>query len=121
MPVRYECWKAAVPPRTWRQEMQRGTALRNAAITLLLLALVITGCRNEAQNRIRRNIQEFSNTRMYITLYSRDGQEVFTGLVDGKVTRASAQSASGDGAAAGTRSEERRVWQVCGDRVTAER
>ncbi len=82
--------------------MQRGTALRNAAITLLLLALVITGCRNEAQNRIRRNIQEFSNTRMYITLYSRDGQEVFTGLVDGKVTRASAQSASGDGAAAGT-------------------
>lgn len=64
---------------------------RTLAITLLLvMTLVLAGCRNETQNRIRRSIQDFTNARMYITLYSLDGATVYEGLVDGKVTRASA-------------------------------
>ncbi|UCH24589.1 MAG: hypothetical protein JSV66_11620 [Trueperaceae bacterium] len=56
-----------------------------------LLIFVLAGCRNETQNRLRRSIQDFTNTRMYITLYSHDGVALFTGTVDGKVTRSNAR------------------------------
>lgn len=64
-------------------------------LALLLLVVALAGCRNETQNRIRRNLQDFSNARMHITLYSRDGDPIFEGVVDGKVTRALAESADG--------------------------
>lgn len=67
------------------------------ALSILLLALCATACRNEAQNRIRRSIQEYTAQRMYITVYSYDGKAVFTGLVDGKVTRSGNASEGGVG------------------------
>ena len=45
---------------------------RLTLLALIALALLLAGCRNETQNRIRRSIQDFTNTRMYITLYSLD-------------------------------------------------
>ena len=69
--------------------------------TVLLLVAGLSACRNETQNRIRRSIQDFTNVRMYITVYSWTGDPVFEGLVDGKVTRASASSDDGTEAAAG--------------------
>ncbi len=68
-------------------------------LVLVVLAVVLlaglAGCRNETQNRIRRSIQDFTNQRMYITLYSYDGKVVFDGVVDGKVTRSSTASEGG--------------------------
>ncbi len=58
----------------------------------LVLTLVLAACRNETQNIIRRNIQDFTSDRMYITLYTLSGTPVFDGVVDGKVTRASAET-----------------------------
>lgn len=72
-----------------------------AAMLVLVIALVLGGCRNETQNRIRRSIQDFTNTRMYITVYTYAGEVVFEGLVDGKVTRAGADAING-GQANGT-------------------
>lgn len=57
------------------------------ALVLLTLSLLLVSCRNETQNMIRRNIQEFTADRMYINLYSLDGTSVFEGIVDGKVSR----------------------------------
>lgn len=57
---------------------------------LLAAALVLVGlasCRSETQNQLRRDLQDFTGQRMYITLYSRDGAPLFQGVVDGKVTR----------------------------------
>ena len=68
------------------------------ALLVALLAVSLSACRNETQNRIRRSIQDFTNQRMYITLYSYDGKQVFNGAVDGKVTRSSTKS---EGTAAG--------------------
>ena len=67
---------------------------RTVPILLVAVALVavLAGCRNETQNRIRRSIQDFTNQRMYVTIYSYDGKEIFKGQVDGKVTRSSATS-----------------------------
>lgn len=67
---------------------------RSVPRLLLVIALLalLAGCRNETQNRIRRSIQDFTNQRMYITIYSYDGKVVFDGQVDGKVTRSSATS-----------------------------
>ena len=76
--------------------------LRSLTIVLVLLALVLVGCRNETQNRIRRSIQDFTNVRMYITVYSIDGTEIFEGQVDGKVTRASASLEGTNDPAAGS-------------------
>lgn len=70
-------------------------------IAALLLTLTLASCRNETQNQIRRNLQDFTNQRMYITLYSLDGTPVYESVVDGKVTRASDALASEDGTAAG--------------------
>lgn len=75
---------------------------RTRAVRLVLLAVVLlsglllAGCRNQTQNRIRRSIQEFTAQRMYITVYSYDGKTVFNGVVDGKVTR-SGRLGEGDG------------------------
>ncbi len=71
-------------------------------VPAILVLLVVAGCRNETQNRIRRSIQDFTNTRMYITLYSLDGTSVFEGVVDGKVTRSSAALSDSSEAASGT-------------------
>ena len=71
-------------------------------LALLLLALLLGGCRNETQNRIRRSIQDFTNVRMWITVYSLEGTAVFEGQVDGKVTRASATLEGTGDAASGT-------------------
>ena len=65
-------------------------------VVFVLLALVLVGCRNETQNQIRRSIQDFTNTRMYITVFAYGGDVVFEGIVDGKVTRASATLDGGD-------------------------
>lgn len=75
---------------------------RNLTIVLVLLALVLVGCRNETQNRIRRSIQDFTNVRMYITVYSIEGAVLFEGQVDGKVTRASANLSGTNDPASGT-------------------
>lgn len=61
------------------------------ATLVLLLAVSLAGCRNETQNQIRRSIQDFTNTRMYITVFAYGGEVVFEGIVDGKVTRATAE------------------------------
>ena len=61
-----------------------------------MLSLLAAGCRNETQNQIRRSIQDFTNTRMYITVFAYGGDVVFEGLVDGKVTRASQSQESGN-------------------------
>ena len=71
-------------------------------IALLLLTLVISGCRNETQNQIRRSIQDFTADRMYITIYSLDGTEIFEGVVDGKVTRSSETRSNTSETAQGT-------------------
>lgn len=70
-------------------------------LTAAILALLLAGCRNEAQNRIRRSIQDFTNTRMHVTVLTDHGDVVFEGVVDGKVTRAAAEGATG-GPANGT-------------------
>lgn len=75
---------------------------KRVLIALVILVLLLAACRNETQNRFRRNIQDFANTRMYITLYSLDGSELFHGVVDGKVTRSGADNAEGSGAASGS-------------------
>ena len=65
-------------------------------VAALVLALLLAGCRNETQNRIRRSLQDFTNARMHITVLTDHGDVVFEGVVDGKVTRAAAQGAAGD-------------------------
>ena len=70
-------------------------------LTLLLLVGALASCRNETQNRIRRDIQDFTGGRMYITLYSLDGTSIYSGVVDGKVTRASGNLANSNENAAG--------------------
>jgi hypothetical protein len=72
--------------------------VRRLIALLVATALVVGGlssCRNETQNRIRRSIQDFTNVRMYITVYAYDGTAIFEGLVDGKVTRAGQRSDDG--------------------------
>ena len=69
-------------------------------LTVLLvavLALGLAGCRNETQNRIRRSIQDYTASRMYITIFTYDGKVVFSGEVDGKVTRSGTASEGGAG------------------------
>ncbi len=59
-------------------------------ISIVVLSLVFTGCRNEVQNQIRANIQDFTAGKMYITLHAQDGREIFKGIVDGQITRSPA-------------------------------
>ena len=69
-------------------------------VMVLLLAVFLSACRNETQNRIRRSIQEYTAQRMYITVYSYDGKAIFEGVVDGKVTRSGNASEGGQGSEA---------------------
>ncbi len=69
-------------------------------LLVLLMALLLSACRNETQNRIRRSIQEYTAQRMYITIYSYDGKAIFEGIVDGKVTRSGNASEGGEGSEA---------------------
>ncbi len=81
---------------------------RTPLILLALgLTLLLASCRNETQNIIRRNIQDFTSDRMYITLYTLDGSPVFEGVVDGKVTRA---SSTGDEAEPNTATGDYIFW-----------
>ena len=67
--------------------------MKKLGIILALVAiLILAGCRNETQNRIRRNIQEFTSGQMYITVYTLEGDVVFESVVDGKVTRSGTNS-----------------------------
>ena len=77
--------------------------MKKSGIILALVAiLVLAGCRNETQNRIRRNIQEFTSGQMYITVYTIEGDVVFESVVDGKVTRASTTSEGSNQPASGS-------------------
>lgn len=49
----------------------------------------MASCRSETQNRIRREIQDFTGQRFHITLYDQNGETVYEGTVNGKVSRAS--------------------------------
>jgi len=80
--------------------VSRGTKRALTLALLLLVALLLSACRNETQNRIRRSIQEYTAQRMYITVYSYDGKPIFEGIVDGKVTRSGNASEGGQGSAA---------------------
>jgi len=62
---------------------------------LLLLLVVLAGCRNETQNRIRRDLQDFTGGRKYITVYALDGTPVHQGVVDGQVTRSVSEVVGG--------------------------
>jgi len=64
-------------------------------VALVIVASALAACRNETQNRIRRSIQDFTNVRMYITVYSYDGNALYEGAVDGKVTRSALRSDDG--------------------------
>lgn len=64
-------------------------------LLLLLLFTLLSGCRNETQNRIRRDIQDFTGRRMYITVYALDGTPVHQGTVDGQVTRSVSEVVGG--------------------------
>ena len=70
-------------------------------IVLLSLVLILGSCRNETQNRLRRNIQDFTGQKMFITLYALDGKEIYNGQVNGKVTRSSSKLSDGGAAAGG--------------------
>lgn len=75
---------------------------RTVILALALLVFLLAGCRNETQNRIRRSIQDFTNVRMYITVYSLEGVKLFEGEVDGKVTRAATNLSGTNESASGT-------------------
>ncbi|MEX2502676.1 MAG: hypothetical protein WD336_09885 [Trueperaceae bacterium] len=66
------------------------------AVALLALTLVVAGCRNETQNRLRRSIQDLSSTRMHITVHALSGDVVFEGVVDGMVSRSNARGTDGE-------------------------
>ncbi len=61
-------------------------------IMMVLLVTLMASCRNETQNQIRRSIQDFTGSKMYITLYSLDGSAIYEGVVDGKITRSAAST-----------------------------
>lgn len=78
------------------QRTQRWSTLRRAlGLSLLLALLLLSGCRNETQNRIRRDLQDFTGRRMYITVYALNGTPIHQGLVDGQVTRSVSEVANG--------------------------
>ncbi len=67
-----------------------------AALVVAVFAVGLVGCRNEAQNRLRRSIQDLSSTRMHITVHALSGEVVFQGIVDGMVSRADARGGGGE-------------------------
>ena len=86
-PLGSQCY-AAIMKLSWSK--------RNILLfTTLLLLGILAGCRNETQNRIRRDLQDFTGGRMYITVYALNGTPVHQGLVDGKVTRSVSEVTNG--------------------------
>jgi hypothetical protein len=63
---------------------------RNAkwAVLLAVITLTFASCRAEQQNQIRKDLLDLANARHYIIVYSLQGQELFRGELNGKVTRA---------------------------------
>jgi hypothetical protein len=51
-------------------------------------AILFTACNAEEQNKFRRDLLGLANARWYIVLYGVNGNEVFRGELNGKVTRA---------------------------------
>ncbi len=101
MVVRVE---AKSEPKRHLHSIQEVTLKRVTILFALFLAVAaaLAGCRNETQNRLRRSIQDFTNTQMFITLYSLDGSAVFEGTVDGKVTRSANSLSNSNEAASGS-------------------
>lgn len=64
-------------------------------VWVLLLLVVLAGCRNETQNRIRRDIQDYTGGRRYITVYALDGTPIHRGTVDGQITRSVSEVVGG--------------------------
>jgi len=64
-------------------------------LVAIMFLISLSGCRNETQNLIRRQIQDFTGQNQYIVLYSANGETLFQGQVDGKVTRSSADGSAG--------------------------
>lgn len=71
--------------------------MKQTRFVLLLCALLIflAGCRNETQNRIRRDMQDWMGGKNYINVYAEDGAVVHSGTVKGMVTRAKSDVVSG--------------------------
>lgn len=80
----------------------------NVSRRLMLVVIVVSmlvalaGCRSEAQNRWRRNIQDYTRQDVFINLYALDGTVIYSGRVDGKVTRASGNLSNSSDAAEGS-------------------
>lgn len=68
---------------------------KRALWTVLLLVMVLAGCRNETQNRIRRDLQDFTGGTRYVTVYSLDGTPIHQGTVNGQVTRSVSEVVGG--------------------------
>ncbi len=68
---------------------------RSHLIILLLLLALLAGCRNETQNRIRRDLQDYTGRRSYITVYALGGTPIFRGVVDGQVSRSVSEVSNG--------------------------
>lgn len=66
-------------------------------ILALVLLVFLAGCRAETQNRWRRNMLDYANRNMYITIYALDGSVIYSGVVDGKVTRADGNGTDSSG------------------------
>lgn len=60
---------------------------RRLLLVLLALALLLSGCRTETQNRIRRDVQNIAGQRMYVRLYDQDGKTLLDSISDGLVSR----------------------------------
>ena len=69
--------------------------MKRTWLLLLLTLLLLSGCRNETQNRIRRDLQDYTGRRMYITVYALNGTPVHRGMVDGQVTRSVSEVTNG--------------------------
>lgn len=71
-------------------------------VIVMSMLFALGGCRSEAQNRWRRNIQDYTGQDVFINLYALDGTVIYSGRVDGKVTRASASLSNSSDSAAGS-------------------
>lgn len=63
-------------------------------LVLVLLTFTLASCRSETQNRIRREIQDFTGQRFHITLYDQNGEAIYEGTVNGKISRSSGFSSN---------------------------
>lgn len=70
-------------------------------LMILSLSLLMVSCRNETQNQLRRQLQDFTASKMYVTIYSLSGSVIFEGVVDGKVTRSETTNSNNNNTAEG--------------------